>query len=592
MRDYLVVECSAGGDHSRWRAAEALILGSGVWRKTAERRSFSVFVETQKPPSYRHLPSVTGALIGDVFDAAAARDGRGEDLDLLGLGSEPTELACQLVKRGFGRYVVILNDDRGPLRVLRDPMGVMEAIGWRRGGLRFVGSRLPDIPELLPANLAIAWSDVGAIMRQKNLASYICPLVGVTSYPAGVLAGPDGQGQRLWSPERFVRARSTPVEPDDLRRMLDGVIAAWAQGRQGLICEMSGGLDSSIIAASLARSVNRPLYGVNHAFPQVEADERVHAEAVARHLDLPLVVVERDLVQLTPEKLAAGAGGPKPNYVGGDPDHDIDIANRLSMPEVDAVFTGRGGDAVLFQPAHPALVRDVLAGRAEGSRLAALEVLARRNVASVWSVLKRGFGARNLTAGASVRTFMPPEAGRLPAQLHPWLESASKLDPARQLQILGVVNGLSAFGESQRHRAGDVIDPWMAQPMFELCLSVPVARLAVGWRDRPFARQAFAERLPEAALARRGKGNLATYFARSLAANADMLEDYLGNGQLAEAGLLDRERLKGALDPAQLIWTSVTAEIFILLALEAWARRWDERLADLAVDPRYGGGLT
>lgn len=569
-----------GGDEAARRAVEARVVEGARWRKVAERRGLSVFLEAARPPRYRHLPSVAGALIGDVFDAQAAREGRGEELDLLGFGADTDDIAWRLVERGYGRFVAILTDADGPARVLRDPLGAMDALGWRREGMRIVASRLPeDLPWLWPQDLAIDWEALAAILRQKNLASHICPLKGVTSYEPGVLSGPDGGGVRLWSPERFAGRTEPKADPVDLRRRLDGVVAAWAQGREGIFCEISGGLDSAIVACSLARTGAPPRFAINHGFPQAEADERRHAQVIADHIKVPLVVVDREHLLLDPDKFVAGAGGPRPNYVGGDPDYDADLARRLGEPGVEAVFTGRGGDAVLYQTAHPALVRDVLLGRSDLSRARGLEILARRSQLTVWTVLRRGLAARDLRAGAGLQSILAADVATAPAALHPWLLAAKDLDPARQVQILGIVNGLSAFRESARHRVGDVIDPWMSQPIVEFCLSVPPGRLAVDWHDRPFARRAFADRLPPQALARRGKGNLATYFARSVAESLDLLRPFLLDGELAGAGLLDRERLAATLTPDHLIWSGVTAEIFILVAIEAWAACWTKRLA-------------
>jgi len=582
MRDYLVIEVDAGADPSAWRAAEALVLETGAWTKVTERRRFSIFLEAERPPSYRHLPNIAGGLIGDVFDADAARQGLGRDFELLGVGGDPREIADRLVDRAFGRYVAILGDDQGSARVLRDPLGVMDAIGWRRGNLRFVASRLPDLPALWPQTLAIDWDGLAAILRQKNLASLICPLVGVTSYPPGVLAGPDGVGPRLWSPSRFARRTRRNADPGELRHLIDGVVAAWALGRQSVFCEISGGLDSAIVAASLTQ-VGAPLvYGVNHGFPRDESDERLYARAVADQIGVPLEVVDRQRLIVTPEKLAGAAGGPRPNYVGGDPDHDADLAARLAAPGMDAMFTGRGGDGMLYQMAHPALVRDVLRGASMGGRRRGLSWLARRNATTVWDLLRRGLSAKDLTAGLGVQAFLPDAVAALEPARHPWLEEARVLDPAKQLQVLALVNGLSAFGESRRHRAGDVIDPLMSQPVVEFCLSVAAGRLAVGDNDRPFARAAFAGRLPPLVLNRRGKGDLTTYFAQSLRGSLEALRPYLLDGRLAAAGLLDRPRLDAALSPERLVWTNMSSEVFVILALEAWVRCWSDRLAALS----------
>lgn len=239
---------------------------------------------------------------------------------------------------------------------------------------------------------------------------------------------------------------------------------------------------------------------------------------------------------------------------------------------------------MLYQMAHPSLVRDVLRGASAGGRRRGLSLLARRNATTVWDLLRRGLSTKDLTAGLGVQAFLSDPTAAAATTRHPWLEEARGLAPAKQLQVLALVNGLSSFGESQRHRAGDVIDPLMSQPVVEFCLSVAAGRLAVGDNDRPFARAAFADRLPSLVLNRRGKGDLTTYFAQSLRGSLKALRPYLLDGRLAAAGLLDRARLDAALSPERLVWTNISSEVFVILALEAWARCWTDRLAAAAGD--------
>lgn len=576
MRDYLVIEIDAQDDLSTWRAAEALMEEAG-WRKVAERRRFSVFLEGERPPAYRHLPGVAGALIGEAFDGDAARRGQGVDLDMLGFGARADDCAWRLVQRAFGRYVAILNDDQGPVRVLRDPLGAMNAFGWRLGPLRFIGSRLPDLPALWPKTLGVDWSVIGAILRQKNLAGICSPLAGVMLYPPGVLADEHGQGPRLWSPASLARQVAPHAQPEELRDVVDGVVAAFAQRRTNVFCEMSGGLDSAIVATSLAK-VGAPLrYGVNHAFPE-RGDERAYAQDLADKIGAPLVIVERDRLDLTPAKLLEGSGGMRPNYACGDPDHDADLAARQQADGVDAMFTGCGGDGVFYQPATPSLVGDVLKGLA-GPRLAGLEALARRNGTTVWSILAKSRTEKNLTAGAGVQRFLSSEVAAPAPDLHPWLSEAQDLPPAKQLQVLMIVNGLGSLGDSRHHAAGDVIDPLMSQPVVEFCLRTPAGRLAVGPINRPFARKAFAERLPASILTRPSKGAVTSFFLRSLADSLDEMRPFLLEGQLAAAGMFDLESLDEVLCREQFISNNSASQIFILLALEAWTRRWSSAQA-------------
>lgn len=585
MRDYLVI---AALDDTRDEARRQLrdrLVADGRWRAVAERPGLSILIEGATPPAYRHLPGVAGGVVGDLFDTGAAVEGRGEDFavqKLAGMGAG--EGARQLVAHAYGRYLAVFTEGR-TVRVLRDPMGALEAVSWRRDGLGFIGSRLPADRDLWPVGLGVDWRAIAQILRQKNLASHLSPLTGVASIVPGVLTRPwsDETGERLWSPAWYAAAAHRRLaDPQRLERIIDGVTAAYALGRERIVCEISGGLDSSIVAASLKRCGAPVDYGLNHSWPQAEADERRFAQAVADDLGARLQIVDRELLVLDGDKLSGAAGGPRPNYVGGDPDHDADIAARLAGDPPAALFTGRGGDAVFFQMAVPELARDLLGTRPPGiGRVRGLGQLALRRGTTVWRLL------------AAAREPLPPGlpdphpsplfaqdlAAATPAW-HPWLSDLAAVSPAKRVQLRAITNNLSAFGESLRHRAGDVLDPLLAQPVVEACLLVPAPMLALGRTDRPFARRAFSRRLPADVLTRQGKGDLSVFFARSLAASLPFLKPYLIDGRLAAQGLLDRQALEEALDPDFLIWRDSTPDLFVALALEAWVRCWEARLAE------------
>jgi asparagine synthase (glutamine-hydrolysing) len=206
MRDYLVIAAlDATQDAARLMVRDRLV-ASGAWRAVAERKHLCVLLETAAPPAYRHLPGVAGALIGDVFDASSARDGFGEDFCSQSLaGLTPREAALKLSYSAFGRYLAVFTDGPAPL-VYRDPMGVVEALSWKRDGLGFVASRLPEDRALWPHDIAIDWTAVAKILRQKTLAHHLSPLLGVRSIEPGVLTTPwpcgtgNRDDERLWAP--------------------------------------------------------------------------------------------------------------------------------------------------------------------------------------------------------------------------------------------------------------------------------------------------------------------------------------------------------------------------------------------------------
>jgi asparagine synthase (glutamine-hydrolysing) len=133
-------------------------------------------------------------------------------------------------------------------------------------------------------------------------------------------------------------------------------------------------------------------------------------------------------------------------------------------------------------------------------------------------------------------------------------------------------------GESLRGQVADLVHPLLCQPVVELCLSIPAPLLAIGDLDRPHARAAYADRLPARVRDRRGKGDVTSVFARSIAQGLPVLRPFLMEGRLAAQGIIDPARLAPLLDPEAIIWRDLTGEIMRTVFIEAWARAWEARL--------------
>ena len=172
------------------------------------------------------------------------------------------------------------------------------------------------------------------------------------------------------------------------------------------------------------------------------------------------------------------------------------------------------------------------------------------------------------------------------APLDPWLVGADAAPPGKRLQIAGI--GASQFfrTDCRRRQVGDLVYPLLAQPVVELCLAIRTTDLAGADYDRPFARAAFADRLPAAVLERRAKGELTSFFARWVARSAETLRPFLLDGCLCAAGVLDRERVAQALEPQQMIWAPEPGDLISAAILEAWVRHWQKYAPDSEAAPR------
>jgi asparagine synthase (glutamine-hydrolysing) len=581
MSEYLALSWARGMPSSAaermWTSLEA----DGDWTLAHQAFELRVYVRGRRPPRLRVLPGGGGVVIGDCFDSQAAWEGRGEDFPVNQLAGLDPVAACEILTRhAWGRYVAILAQPAQPPWIYRDPTGALECLTWTRDAVSIIASSVPVRGPFSPPDLSIDWTALGRLLARGNLCSEICPLAGVTAVDGGVLRHGVGAGdqRRLWRPGDIAACPRPDLVPADLARTIDGVTAALAKDRKVVLAEISGGLDSAIVAASLARCGAPVAAGVNHYWPEPEGDERVFAQVVADRFGYRLIAGERGLLITDPDKLMRHAQGPRPGLNAQDPDLDQDLADQILAADADALFSGQGGDAVLFQMAHPTLAAEILAGaRCATGRGAALAQLARRARTTVWRLAGRALSP----AGRALPSIPPPSflgSGLTQPPVHAWLAGPG-LSPARRVQTWALVNVLSAFGDSRRSRAAPVLYPLMSQPIIELCLSVPMPTLAIGALDRPFARAAFADRLPAAILARRSKGDVTVFFSRSLAESLPHLRPFLLEGRLTGQGLIDAARLEPLLHAEPLIWKDCVGEVMLAAYLEAWARVWEDRLS-------------
>ncbi|WP_081916488.1 asparagine synthase-related protein [Caulobacter sp. UNC358MFTsu5.1] len=597
MSDYLALTWPPGMPGVAAERMREAILGDGGWRIAHEAFRQLVCVRGDHPPAVTALPDGHGVLIGKVFDTEATLAGAPAAFDLSLLkGLEPRDAGLVLTRCGWGAYVALFTPRREPPAILRDPMGGLEAVTWTRDEVTLVASQIPATGPHAPEGLAIDWARVEALLGDIALSSDEVCLTGVQAVAAGTLRfGPQGEEMlRLWAPAvhaRRARHARTATAPAALEACIDGVTKALAQGREAILAEASGGLDSAIVACALLEA-GAPVVALSHHYwPEPEGDERQYAQGVADQHGLPLTAVARGDLHYDLEKLLACAGGPRPPFNAQDPDHDQELADRLKALGADALFTGHGGDAVFYQMPDVAVAREALFGpRGARRRRETLSLLARRMRMSVWRLAALALSrAAADPPGLVGPSFLARPQDR--RRRHPWQKAVRGVTGAKRVQVQALVNTQALIGDSRRGRVADLVHPLLAQPVVELCLATPTLALAVGALDRPLARRAFAGRLPAAILERRGKGDVTAFFARSVAGSLDVLAPFLMEGRLAARGLIDRERLAPLLDPHVMIWRDLIGEIMRVVFVEAWARTWEDRLAGAgAPDPGQAPG--
>ncbi|PIB96932.1 asparagine synthase-related protein [Caulobacter sp. X] len=597
---YLVLTHAPGRAAEAFEAMVADLTTQSEWTLALKAYALAVFVSGGAPPLVTPiigLAGVGGVLVGRAFDRAATDRGETAMARLDGLADvDPLEACKVLVQGAWGDYAAVLVPRRvDPPVVLAAPMGALGVFSWRRDEVCLVGSGVPD-GLAAPQRLAIDWTLVSDILAEPPRAGAAPPLSGLAWTPPGTCRhGPQGDNlTTLWSPAEFARRRARRPETRSadlapvLVKVVDACVEAHAHGAERIFCEVSGGLDSSLVATTLATLGRQPVRLANFFRDQAEADERIYAQAVADQIGAPLTELARAPMTMSVESVAFCARSVQPNFNAVDIEYDLLLAGAFEAAQADVMFTGHGGDVVFLQIGAPELAADLLRGEpCEGGRLARLGDIARRTRRSVWSLAWQATTGRPGT-GAAEQLISRTTVIRARAQGkgHPWMQDLWGLAPSKRLQVAGLVLSQRVFHETLRGEQLRLANPLLSQPVVEFSLSTPSPLLSSGEGERTLARQAFAHRLPAAIVQRRSKGDISVFFGKSLAASADFLRAFLLDGRLMQEGLLDRNALAAMLEPEALIWRDAYGQILAAAILEAWVRHWEGRIASgFAVPP-------
>jgi asparagine synthase (glutamine-hydrolysing) len=571
---------------------------SGGWRRVFEEAGFALALPVRAPPPVRRLTHGRGVVLGDLFPRRPNQAAPGQ---LLALSPDhrTSEAVCRkLMDDYWGRYVVIHQErpDLAP-RVFRDPSGALDCLIWKHQGLTLIGGDLSeDLLGLPPSDLSLDWPTVGRFLGDPATIGARLGLQGAASVVAGKMAAADGSSAAaLWTPRDCLKSERAPLETakSELVRQVDWVVAAFARTSRRILAEVSGGLDSAIVAAALQHTgPSKVVQWLNYHIGEPQGDERVFARAVADQLGLVLTEAFKPQLVLTEDHLMALGGGARPSVAAIDFHYDQDNRARCEALNVDTIMTGQGGDTVFFQTRTPLVAADALrAGLPPKGLWGVTAGVAGWTRTSIWSVARKaalagvGLGDRRLWR-ASPFLSRDLAAQGWPGASHPWLANLDRAPPAKRLQIHGLASAQLFYGDSRRGEIADLIHPLLAQPLVELCLGLPTFDLTRGRRDRALAREAFAGRLPPAVLERRSKGDLTAYYGRMLSRSLTVLRPFLIDGLLARERLVDKAALEAILNPDALIVRDATPDLVELIAIEAWARRWDQTIRNRPGAPR------
>lgn len=524
----------------------------------------------------RHDPIV---IIGDVFPRARSSPG----IECLRETRTPfAELCMHLVDQYWGAYLAVQVGSDSRVAVFRDPIGMRDGISWTDAGLHvFASEVMPWLTVSPPRRLAIDWRRVAELLHDSSTVSEATPLSGIETIPAGCLVDiHEGRAsvQRLWIPRAFYRRdEANGSDARGLRDITIRCVSAWTESYPNSIVEMSGGFDSSAVAAASTIVGNGIPRGINFFTDHLSGDERGYARDVSARCRIPVDEVFMPVGRIGEEDFDGVPVGARPGLSSATLFHDRPLARIAAAHGARALFTGHGGDSVFFQHPTAMIAADPSFPR---SNLEAYTALAKWSRESAWAVASYAFGvplARSRRRAEEALVALP-----LVREEHAdsaWAGDLHDLPPAKRVQITAIATDRSTIGPSCRSEALTIVHPLLSQPLVEWAIATDTYVLTEGRRDRALARTAFAPMLPASVIDRMGKGVLAQYFGRCLCASVPFLRAYLLDGLLVQNKVLDAPRLEPMLDRDYLMRFDYYVKLRSAIVMEHWARGWQARAA-------------
>lgn len=490
-----------------------------------------------------------------------------------------------LIRDFWGSYLALLLEPDGKgVRVLRDPSGEVPCYHTRHHDITVVAGQVRDLDNAGLVSGRVNWAFVARHLHRPGHHGADTGLADVEELlPGHALVWHDlpASGtlvEQFWQPWDHVSAGH--VDPSErsaelLEALVDKTIGALAGQFHHIVLNLSGGLDSSIIAAALARAGLQTTC-LTLATPDGEGDERYFAQAVADRLGLALEARFYDLADVDVEKPAA-PHLPRPTartFAQGSDRMRQALAQERGA---QALFSGDGGDNVfcLMQSATPVVDRLLAEGPSRGV-LATLGDMSRLTRCSMVTVARRAmrkYRHRPYSWPSHAR-YLSPRALALSDTFawHPWLSPPEGTLPGKAAHAALLVRAQN-YPEAYLPGHAPSILPLLAQPLVEFCLSVPTWAWCAYGQNRSVARAAFADRLPASIIGRRTKGGPDSFCVRIVETQRARLGPLLLDGLLAAEGLLDTDALAASLSDPNL----GGADHHRLLALadaETWARSW------------------
>ncbi|MBI1684220.1 asparagine synthase-related protein [Caulobacter hibisci] len=526
------------------------------------------------------MPEGGGVIFGVLFTREPSPRRVGDQADFTAPALRSRQ---RLASDYWGRYVAVLVEAEPDLvSVSRDPSGQTPCLHAVIDDVDYVFSHPGLVVDLGLLAPRVDWRQLAHHIAYRGARTLRTALVGVDELPPGdtlVLSGRGRTSAAFWRPRDFVGVDRHLGDDEAAPRLfaeVERTVAALASAEGAIVLELSGGLDSSIVALALRGRSN--VHAVNVTTEGPEGDERRYARQVSATAGLPMVelgLTASDIDFEAPPRVRLARPGRSTVL------QSVDAAflREGRARGATAFFNGAGGDSVLgyFNSAAPVVDRLRVEGLGPGLATTVLDIAALTG-ATAWTVARLALRIslqRPAARGASPDLeHLSPAFWDLEPPARPWLEGLEQATPGRRRHVEAVLGIHGHLDGLDRSLAGRIISPHVAQPVLELALRIPTWLSVAGGRDRAVARQAYAALLPSDVFNRRSKGRINRFIAQAYQSNLPVIKRVLFNGRLAEQGVLDLEAVGRTMSGPVEMDDARFMSIVRLVDVELWARSW------------------
>ncbi|ANO50070.1 asparagine synthase-related protein [Woeseia oceani] len=525
-----------------------------------------------------------GTVLGSIF----RRDGTDNRPSPENL--QTTKGEC-LVEQFWGSYVAILKEDHGPrVWVLRDPTGHLPCFVTDFGRIHVIFSHVDDCVALQLIDASINWDHVAAYLWFDHLVTSETGLEGVRQVQAGerLEIGPEGMtASYLWRPDSFCRkpfVEDRQFAREQLRGVIEQCVGTWASSYSSVLHQLSGGLDSAVVLACLAR-IKDPVHIVceNHFANNTESDERLFAREAANAAGVELIETQIPPSERPLDHCFETAKVATPAHSVFLPETHAAKKQRVQSHGIEAVFSGQGGDHFFQRSRNTHIAAEYIRRHGlNGDLFRIISDTSRFTNKPIWSVaattvssglFRKPSNPYDIVKRSPLVSREALDAINFDEIRHPWVDAARDLPGSKQEQIFNVID--SQVFRHMPNCGADIVHPLISQPIIELCLQIPSYLLTYGGIDRALVRDAFEGLVPSSILRRTTKGATTGYFIGLLVRNITVLREFLLEGVLVSQGLLNKPALEDALTERSLIRShNVLFPVLIAFRAEIWARSW------------------